>query len=129
MKWEQEEAYRTFLSQIKILEFRANDKARECNDEDAKEKAKQYKEVREKLNKISERRHYALIGENNEEKTLYEKILKLSYEKYKNTSSLDYKNFGQQSDILYQEISKLIRDYEIEREKESKNEKKEEIER
>ena len=97
--------------------------------EKAKKQAEEYKEIRTKINKIAERRHLAIMGEESEEKILYKKIIETIYNRYQNTNALDFKNFNEESDMLYQEIKELVGDYTIDKKEEKEAEQKEEIER
>lgn len=112
-RWQKEEKYRRFLSYMKVMEWRANDKAREEKDENAKKIGEEYKTIRFKLNKIYKIRHLALILEENEESILYKQILEIVENEY----SGNPKKSNEESDKIYQLIKELVKDYPLVEEK------------
>ena len=109
MEFEKEEAYRSFISYIKIEEARKNEGTKEN-----KYIAKEYRIMQKKLEAIRKGRHLAIIGEENEEKILYRKILDIIYKKYKDISVIN-KNYLQISEELYQEIKNIVDEYSLDR--------------
>ena len=109
MEFEKEETYRSFISYIKIEEARKNEGTKEN-----KCIAKEYRIMQKKLEAIRKRRHLAIIGEENEEKILYRKILDIIYKKYKKVSVIN-KNYLQISEELYQEIKDIVDGYSLDR--------------
>ena len=67
MNRNKEEMFRRFEGRLKILNIRANFTG--------DEKAKEYKEMVDKLEQIRNRRHLAMIGEENEESIMYSQLL------------------------------------------------------
>ena len=123
MSWEQENDYKRFISYIKILGCRANEKARRLNDEETKKEAEEYCNTYKKLEKIRERKFFTLANEENKDKTLYEEISELSYNTYKDIDSIDTKSSDEKLKMLYNEIKAMISDYKIEKEQKKSEEK------
>lgn len=116
MDFEKEETYRRFIAYIKIEEARKNDGAKE-----KKDIAKEYRIMLEKLEAIRKGRHLAILGEENEEKALYKKILDIIYKTYKEVSVLN-KDYAQISEKLYDKIKRTVDGYVLDRkENESEN--------
>lgn len=116
MDFEREETYRRFIAYIKIEEARKNNGAKENKDI-----AKEYRIILKKLEAIRKGRYLAILGEENEEKVLYKKILDTIYKTYKEVSVLN-KNYQQISENLYIEIKNLVDGYILDKKaKESEN--------
>ena len=116
MDFEKEETYRRFIAYIKIEEARKNNGA-----EENKNIAKEYRIILKKLEAIRKGRYLAILGEENEEKVLYKKILDTIYKTYKEVSVLN-KNYQQISENLYIEIKNLVDGYILDKKaKESEN--------
>lgn len=116
MDFEKEETYRRFIAYIKIEEARKNNGAKENKDI-----AKEYRIILKKLEAIRKGRYLAILGEENEEKVLYKKILDTIYKTYKEVSVLN-KNYQQISENLYIEIKNLVDGYILDKKaKESEN--------
>lgn len=95
-----EEMLRKFISNLKILKIRA--------DFNKDSKAKEYKEMIEKLEQIRENRHLAMIGENNIEKDMYLQLLNIiSIENNEKTT--------------YESIKQLLDNYELVTSKKEEN--------
>lgn len=95
-----EEMLRKFISNLKILKIRA--------DFNKDSKAKEYKEMIEKLEQIRENRHLAMIGENNIEKDMYLQLLNIiSIEDNEKTT--------------YESIKQLLDNYELVTSKKEEN--------
>ena len=124
MSWEQDNAYKSFISYIRILECRANEKARNLNNEEAKRGVKEYEDMRKKMEKIRGRKFFALANEENEDMRLYEKISKMAYDSYKNIEYIGWKYSDNELNKLYDEVNAMISDYKIEKEPENSEEKK-----
>lgn len=125
MDFEKEETYRRFIAYIKIEEARKNDGAKE-----KKDIAKEYRIMLEKLEAIRKGRYLAILGEENEEKALYKKILDIIYKTYKEVSVLN-KDYVQISEKLYDEIKSIVDGYVLyrkanESENDSQKQRKEE---
>lgn len=116
-KYEQEAKYRLFISCLKIMEWRANHIAREEKDEKAKEIGEEYKTIRLKLEAISQRRHLALILEENKESILYKKILEIVGNGYSGDTGKE-----EETNKIYQQIKELIKDYSLEQDELKQNE-------
>lgn len=116
MDFEKEETYRRFIAYIKIEEARKNNGAKENKDI-----AKEYRIILKKLEAIRKGRYLAILGEENEEKVLYKKILDTIYKTYKEVSVLN-KDYAQISEKLYIEIKNLVDGYILDKKaKESEN--------
>lgn len=116
MDFEKEETYRRFIAYIKIEEARKNNGA-----EENKNIAKEYRIILKKLEAIRKGRHLAILGEENEEKALYKKILDIIYKTYKEVSVLN-KDYAQISEKLYDKIKRTVDGYVLDRkENESEN--------
>lgn len=116
MDFEKEETYRRFIAYIKIEEARKNNGA-----EENKNIAKEYRIILKKLESIRKGRHLAILGEENEEKALYKKILDIIYKTYKEVSVLN-KDYAQISEKLYDKIKRTVDGYVLDRkENESEN--------
>lgn len=116
MDFEREETYRRFIAYIKIEEARKNNGAKENKDI-----AKEYRIILKKLEAIRKGRYLAILGEENEEKVLYKKILDTIYKTYKEVSVLN-KNYQQISEKLYDKIKRTVDGYVLDRkENESEN--------
>lgn len=130
MNLEQENVYKRFISNIKILECRANEKARRLNDEEVKKEAEEYRDTWKKLEEIRKRKFLSLINEENEEKKLYKKIIEILY---KNVDIIDTESESSSKKLntLYNEIKAMLSDYKIERKSDNSEEKeiKREIEK
>lgn len=125
MDFEKEETYRRFIAYIKIEEARKNNGA-----EENKNIAKEYRIMLEKLEAIRKGRYLAILGEENEEKALYKKILDIIYKTYKEVSVLN-KDYVQISEKLYDEIKSIVDGYVLyrkanESENDSQKQRKEE---
>lgn len=116
-KYEQEAKYRSFIGSLKIMEWRANHIAREENDEKAKEIGEENKTIRLKLEAISQRRHLALILEENEESILYKKILEIVGNGYSGDTGKE-----EETNKIYQQIKELVKDYSLEQDELKQNE-------
>lgn len=116
MDFEREETYRRFIAYIKIEEARKNNGAKENKDI-----AKEYRIILKKLEAIRKGRYLAILGEENEEKALYKKILDTIYKTYKEVSVLN-KDYAQISEKLYDKIKRTVDGYVLDRkENESEN--------
>ncbi len=116
MDFEREETYRRFIAYIKIEEARKNNGAKENKDI-----AKEYRIILKKLEAIRKGRYLAILGEENEEKVLYKKILDIIYKTYKEVSVLN-KDYAQISEKLYDKIKRTVDGYVLDRkENESEN--------
>lgn len=116
MDFEREETYRRFIAYIKIEEARKNNGAKENKDI-----AKEYRIILKKLEAIRKGRYLAILGEENEEKVLYKKILDTIYKTYKEVSVLN-KDYAQISEKLYDKIKRTVDGYVLDRkENESEN--------
>lgn len=116
MDFEKEETYRRFIAYIKIEEARKNNGAKENKDI-----AKEYRIILKKLEAIRKGRYLAILGEENEEKVLYKKILDTIYKTYKEVSVLN-KDYAQISEKLYDKIKRTVDGYVLDRkENESEN--------
>lgn len=113
MSWKQEEYYKLFKSHLKILEWRANDKAREEKSEEAKKLSEEYKELRLKLEAIEERRHYAMITEENRETILRKEFLAIVEEEYQKIDIHKSNKFEEVSQGIYREIKAKLEDYQL----------------
>ena len=125
MDFEREETYRRFIAYIKIEEARKNNGAKENKDI-----AKEYRIILKKLEAIRKGRYLAILGEENEEKALYKKILDIIYKTYKEVSVLN-KDYVQISEKLYDEIKSIVDGYVLyrkanESENDSQKQRKEE---
>ena len=116
MDFEKEETYRRFIAYIKIEEARKNNGAKENKDI-----AKEYRIILKKLEAIRKGRYLAILGEENEEKALYKKILDIIYKTYKEVSVLN-KDYAKISEKLYDKIKRTVDGYVLDRkENESEN--------
>ena len=125
INWSISDACLTIRAYIKIEEIRKNDGAKENKDI-----AKEYRIMLEKLEAIRKGRHLAILGEENEEKILYKKILDIIYKTYKEVSVLN-KDYVQISEKLYDEIKSIVDGYVLyrkanESENDSQKQRKEE---
>ena len=111
------EAYRKYKADLKITQIRLM----HCGKE---EEAFYYKNLLNQLEKIREKRHLALIGEQNEEKILYEQILQIimqiyeDYEKVDDTVKLN----------MFQKATHLVQEQLKNKDNRVKNDEKEKIE-
>lgn len=88
------ENFRKFEGYLKILSIRA----RFTNDE----REEEYKTILDKLEKIKNNRHLAMVGEENEESIMYLKLLDLVQE-------YDEENY----EIIYDSVRELLYNYEL----------------
>ena len=88
------ENFRKFEGYLKILSIRA----RFTNDE----REEEYKTILDKLEKIKNNRHLAMVGEENEESIMYLKLLDLVQE-------YDEENY----EIIYDSVRELVDDFEF----------------
>lgn len=89
-----QENFRKFEGYLKILSIRA----RFTNDE----REEEYKTILDKLEKIKNNRHLAMITEENEESIMYLKLLDL-------VQGYDEENY----DIIYDSVRELLDNYEL----------------
>lgn len=102
-----EEMFRRFEGRLKILLIRA----RYANNE----RAIEYSDILEKIETIKERRHFGLIGEENEEKTLYKALLAITADEF-NTE----KEFG----VILKNVETLLENYSIDKKSIAKKEER-----
>lgn len=102
MGYKEENDYRRFIGHLKILSMQADYKQN-------KETAEEYKHTYKMLDKIRVRRYLAQIGEETEEKKLYNQIIQMINEKYdesnKSTEEL-VKAINENIDYEYEEENK-----------------------
>lgn len=111
------ETYRKYKADLKITQMRLMHYGKE-------EEAFYYKNLLNQLEKIRERRHLALIGEQNEEKMLYEKILQIIEKIYE-----DYEKVDDRAKVnMFQKATHLIQEQLKNKDNIIRNEKKEKIE-
>ena len=95
MNRNKEEMFRRFEGRLKILNIRANFTG--------DEKAKEYKEMVDKLEQIRNRRHLAMIGEENEDSIMYSQLL-----------DVISREDGQGSEeAIYGEVKQLLSNYSL----------------
>ena len=95
MNRNKEEMFRRFEGRLKILNIRANFTV--------DEKDKEYKEMVDKLEQIRNRRHLAMIGEENEESIMYSQLL-----------DVISREDGQDSEeAIYGEVKQLLSNYSL----------------
>lgn len=111
------EAYRKYKADLKITQMRLM----HCGKE---EKAFYYKNLLNQLEEIREKRHLALIGEQNEEKILYEQILQTIMQIYENYEKVDDKA----KISMFQEATHLIQEQLKNKDNMIRNEEKKKIE-
>ena len=107
MDRKKEEAFRKFEGRLKILIIRA----RYVNDESAIE----YSDILEKIESIKERRHYAQIGEENEEKTLYKALLAITADKF---------NTEKEFEVILKNVETLLENYSVDKKSIAKKEER-----
>lgn len=111
------EAYRKYKADLKITQMRLMYYGKE-------EEAFYYKNLLNQLEKIREKRHLALIGEQNEEKILYEQILQIIEKIYE-----DYEKVDDRAKVnMFQEATHLIQEQLKNEDNMIRNEEKEKIE-
>lgn len=98
MDRKKEEAFRKFEVRLKILIIRA----RYANDE----RAKEYSDILEKIESIKERRHFGLIGEENEEKTLYKALLDITKDEF---------NTEKEFEVILKNVETLLENYSVDK--------------
>lgn len=98
MDRKKEEAFRKFEGRLKILIIRA----RYANDE----RAIEYSDILEKIESIKERRHFAKIGEQNEEKQLYSQLLDIT--------GIDF-NKDDEFQNIFESVKALLNDYKVDK--------------
>ena len=95
MNRNKEEMFRRFEGRLKILNIRANFTG--------DEKAEEYKEMIDKIEQIRNRRHLAMIGEENEESIMYSQLL-----------DVISREDGQGSEeAIYGEVKQLLSNYSL----------------
>lgn len=94
-KREREEQYRKFMSFLRILEIRA----RVSKDE----RAEEYHNIIKKLDYIKENKYLAIIGEENEESIMHEKILDIICESNSQNGDME----------AYEKIKTILANYSI----------------
>lgn len=90
-----EEMFRKFEGHLKILNIRA----KYAGDE----RAKEYQDVVDKLERIRNRRHLAMIGEENEESIMYSQLLDVISRGYNQGSE----------EAMYGDVKHLLSDYSL----------------
>ena len=85
-----EEMFRKFEGHLKILNIRA----KYAGDE----RAKEYQDVVDKLERIKNRRHLAMIGKENEESIIYSQLL-------------DVISKGHSEEAMYEKVKQLLSNY------------------
>lgn len=111
------EAYRKYKADLKITQMRLMYYEKE-------EEAFYYKNLLNQLEKIREKRHLALIGEQNEGKILYEQILQIIEKIYE-----DYEKVDDRAKVnMFQEATHLIQEQLKNEDNMIRNEEKEKIE-
>ena len=95
MNRNKEEMFRRFEGRLKILNIRAN------FTED--EKAEEYKEMVDKLEQIRNRRHLAMIGEENEESIMYSQLLDV----------ISREDGRDSEEAIYGEVKQLLSNYSL----------------
>lgn len=125
MKDNPEKNYRSFMAYISFVMYWLDHNEMQETDENKKrelrKKLEEYKEVADKLEEIRVGRFFALLGDTNEEKELYKKIISLIDEKYEPRQP---DNEGK--DEIYKLIKEIVDDYQIDKGKEKITEKDEE---
>lgn len=107
MDRKKEEAFRKFEGRLKILIIRA----RYVNDE----RAIEYSDILEKIESIKERRHFGLIGEENEEKTLYKALLAITAEEF---------NTEKEFEVILKNVETLLINYRVDKKSIAKKEER-----
>lgn len=87
-----EEMFRKFEGHLKILNIRA----KYAGDE----RAKEYQDVVDKLERIKNRRHLAMIGKENEESIIYSQLL-------------DVISKGHREEAMYEKVKQLLSNYSL----------------
>lgn len=87
-----EEMFRKFEGHLKILNIRA----KYAGDE----RAKEYQDVVDKLERIKNRRHLAMIGKENEESIIYSQLL-------------DVISKGHSEEAMYEKVKQLLSNYSL----------------
>lgn len=87
-----EEMFRKFEGHLKILNIRA----KYAGDE----RAKEYQDVVDKLERIKNRRHLAMIGKENEESIIYSQLL-------------DVFSKGHSEEAMYEKVKQLLSNYSL----------------
>lgn len=125
MKDNPEKNYRSFMAYISfVMYWLDHDEIQETDENKKRElrkKREAYKEVSDKLEEIRVGRFFALLGDTNEEKELYKKIISLIDEKYE---PREPDNEGK--DEIYKLIKEIVDDYQIDKGEEKITEKDEE---
>lgn len=92
MNRNKEEMFRKFEGHLKILNIRA----KYAGDE----RAKEYQDVVDKLERIKNRRHLAMIGKENEESIIYSQLL-------------DVISKGHSEEAMYEKVKQLLSNYSL----------------
>lgn len=93
-----EEMFRRFEVRLKILSIRAG----HTNNE----RAIEYSNILKKIEKIKERRHFGLIGEENEEKTLYKALLAITADKF---------DTEREFEVILKNVETLLENYSVDK--------------
>lgn len=93
-----EEMFRRFEVRLKILSIRAG----HTNNE----RAIEYSNILKKIEKIKERRHFGLIGEENEEKTLYKALLDITKDEF---------NTEREFEVILRNVETLLENYSVDK--------------
>jgi len=90
--------FRRFEVRLKILSIRAG----HTNNE----RAIEYSNILKKIEKIKERRHFGLIGEENEEKTLYKALLDITKDEF---------NTEREFEVILRNVETLLENYSVDK--------------